>query len=1141
MKRFVVAGIIYLLATHVFSQEVAKEEIGNTKYLSDEVIDPQLEEQRLERQNELLSAPELLMPGKRHTYSGEHLEAIEFPIGAFGGGHVILDGTGNLKHWKIFNNGELSFIPNSFFAVKVKNGNNKPVSRVLQTNSVGPFEAMTDLEFQGEYPFAWLKFVDEELPVEISMEAYNPFIPMDLKNSAIPCAIFKLTAHNPTDKKVDVSFLYSQQNAVGYRTINLHGGKNSSREFFKNDTEFIDLNVVKGNSFEGYGQNVNEVYKGKGHTYVHLSSFKKDTLSGQGDMVIGTIGETAEATADWENLNKLHNVFTHSQLTKVKKTEPSKDAETRSAALAKSFTLKAGESRTVTFYLAWHFPYGDRGSYAKNTWGRGKWGGYGNKYANWWNNAIDVSEYLQDNYKKLEAQTKLYHASFYKTNFPYWLKDRITAQTSIMKTNTMFWDKNGYIGGWEGISPIDGACSGNCTHVWHYAQSNARLFPEMGRKMREQSFSFMKDDGLIPYRHPNGHEAFDGQCGEVLQAYREHLLSTDFTWLNANYPLVEKAMNFIIKTWDADRDGVLEGAKHNTLDSQLGGNSAWHGSLYAAALEATTQMALLQNRKEYANELDSIRKKAIDSHLKSLWNGEYFIQIADSVPRADFLTGCATDQLLGQWWANQLSLGKLYPVEIERTTLASVFKYNFKANFIGLKQNPREFVKTDEAGMLMITWPKGGRPHPHTSYADEVMSGFEYAAAATMIGSGLLTEGLTIAKAVSDRYTGELKVGYDGAWGNFGYSGNPFGDDECGKFYSRAMSNWSILLALQGFSYDGPHKMIGFNPVWQPNNHVSFFTASEAWGNYIQKREARCQVSLLKIDYGTLELEKFTVGIKSENVSKVLLTVNEQTLEVTSKVAEGRISVTFDPTRLEAGDSLTLKIEFEKETVTPLPGTLDRPGPAGWSNGGVWMDQHNDICNIGKKRDVDLVFIGNSITQSWSNNDRHVWSVGQDTWDQYYMARNAANFGISGDKVENILWRIENGNFKYCSPKVVVLMAGTNNLKESSSDFIIEGINAIIKRLQQLSPDSKLIVMGLLPRGQHANATYRQKIIEINKEIQKFDNGKSVIYIDLSSQFLDDKGTVKSELYRTDYVHLTPNGYRIWAETLEPLFKRLLY
>ena len=905
--------ILFLISmgTFAFGQEVAKEETGNIEYLSDEIANKELEGLRLERQKELLSSPSLMEPGECKIYSDQYLEAIEFPVGAFGGGHIILDGTGKLKHWKIFNNNDLAFVPNSFFAARVKPKGEKAIVRALQTNSVEVFNPMEKLTFQGEYPFANLKFSDTLMPVDISMEVFNPLIPLQLKNSAIPCAIFELTAQNNTSKKMEVSFLYSQQNAVGYYPVKKHGGKNSSLEFFEDDIKFINLNPVKGKSFETYGGNINHVYNKGGYTYVNLTKKCSSDESGSGDMTIGLLGERGDATADWNNWDLLYNDFLKKgSFNKIVKSDPSPKGETIDAALSKTFWLKPGEKRTVTFYLTWYFPNGERGSYSERAWGRGQWGGKGNMYTNWWANSIEVADYLQKNIDELTTITQKYHDSFYKSNFPYWLKDRISAQTSILKTNTMFWDKDGYIGGWEGISPVGGACSGNCTHVWHYAQSNARLFPEIGRKMREQSLGYMKENGMIPYRHPNGHEAFDGQCGEILQVYREHLTSFNQDWLNGIYPKVIKAMDFIIRTWDSNEDGVLEGAKHNTLDSRLGGNSAWHGSLYAAALRASAEMALLQKKPEIAKHYNSLSKKAIDSHLKTLWNGEYFIQIPDSIPRADFLTGCATDQMLGQWWANQIQLGKLYPEEFIHKTMESVFKYNFKANFDGIKQTPREFVKSQEAGMMMITWPKGGRPHPHTSYADEVMSGFEYAAAATLIQSGQLKKGLAVLKAVSDRYTGKLKVGYKGAWGNWGYSGNPFGDDECGKFYGRAMSSWSVLLALQGFMYNGPEEMIGFNPVWQPDNHSSFFTSAQGWGTFHQTRADGNQQCSINVDYGILKLQKVQLGVVSEQIKSVELKCNNKKIDLKWNFNNGLLQLLFDEITLKKGDCLSVSIAF---------------------------------------------------------------------------------------------------------------------------------------------------------------------------------------------------------------------------------------
>lgn len=223
-----------------------------------------------------------------------------------------------------------------------------------------------------------------------------------------------------------------------------------------------------------------------------------------------------------------------------------------------------------------------------------------------------------------------------------------------------------------------------------------------------------------------------------------------------------------------------------------------------------------------------------------------------------------------------------------------------------------------------------------------------------------------------------------------------------------------------------------------------------------------------------------------------------------------------------------------KENVKPVPGTLDKAAPAGWSNGGNWMDQHNDICAIGTKQKVDLVFIGNSITQSWSNNNRNVWSVGQETWDKYYKPRNGANFGISGDKVENILWRIENGNFKHCDPKLVVVLAGTNNIEKSSEDFIVRGIEEIVKSLRVNAPNAKVLLLGILPRGEFSYGPFRKKIIDINSQIKHHADNKKVFYMDMGKHFLLPNGEANSDYFRPDYLHLNEAGYKLWAATIEP-------
>jgi hypothetical protein len=179
-------------------------------------------------------------------------------------------------------------------------------------------------------------------------------------------------------------------------------------------------------------------------------------------------------------------------------------------------------------------------------------------------------------------------------------------------------------------------------------------------------------------------------------------------------------------------------------------------------------------------------------------------------------------------------------------------------------QLPRKFVDDDDSGLQMICWPNDERPANHMRYADEVMTGFEYSAAAAMVEFGLVKEGFAVVLATSDRYDGRLRTGLSGenrGYAAWGYSGNPFGDDECGKFYARAMSVWSMLLASQGFIYDGPAGVIGFEPRWRPDDHASFFTAAEGWGLFTQKREAGRQIHRIEVAHGKLDLRRFVCAL----------------------------------------------------------------------------------------------------------------------------------------------------------------------------------------------------------------------------------------------------------------------------------------
>ena len=159
------------------------------------------------------------------VYQDQNLTGIDFPVGPVGGSLIRMNGKAERAWWQIFHNYEQrkdsGVVPNSFFAIRTMAGDATQV-RALQTSAVGPFPAMQSLTFSGEFPFGWYSFKDEKLPVQVTLEAYNPLIPMDLKNSAIPCAIFRIKVSNPSAAPVEVSLLATQQNAVGlsgYDTI----------------------------------------------------------------------------------------------------------------------------------------------------------------------------------------------------------------------------------------------------------------------------------------------------------------------------------------------------------------------------------------------------------------------------------------------------------------------------------------------------------------------------------------------------------------------------------------------------------------------------------------------------------------------------------------------------------------------------------------------------------------------------------------------------------------------------------------------------------------------------------------------------------------------------------------------------------
>lgn len=175
----------------------------------------------------------------------------------------------------------------------------------------------------------------------------------------------------------------------------------------------------------------------------------------------------------------------------------------------------------------------------------------------------------------------------------------------------------------------------------------------------------------------------------------------------------------------------------------------------------------------------------------------------------------------------------------------------------------------------------------------------------------------------------------------------------------------------------------------------------------------------------------------------------------------------------------------------------------------------------------DLVFLGDSITEGWENSGREVWQ-------QFYGDRNALNLGIGGDRTQHVLWRIEHGQFGRYTPKLIVLMIGTNNLPDgrSTPEETIEGIQAVVARLREKQPESHILLLGVFPRGAQPDDPLRIRVAQVNVALSHLADWDHIHYFDIGHIFLEADRSL-SPAVMPDALHLSPEGYRRWAQAIE--------
>ena len=211
----------------------------------------------------------------------------------------------------------------------------------------------------------------------------------------------------------------------------------------------------------------------------------------------------------------------------------------------------------------------------------------------------------------------------------------------------------------------------------------------------------------------------------------------------------------------------------------------------------------------------------------------------------------------------------------------------------------------------------------------------------------------------------------------------------------------------------------------------------------------------------------------------------------------------------------------QNDAVVPVP-----------RDSGTWMGRHAGMNERVKQGNVDLLMIGDSITHGWESRGKNVWA-------KYYEKRNAVNLGIGGDRTQHVLWRLDNGNIDGISPKLAVLMIGTNNSNSNTSEEIAEGVKAIVEKLRTKLPEMKVLVLAIFPRGADNNDAKRQINQKANEIIAELADGKNVFFLDINQKFLTPEGVLTKEVM-PDFLHPHEMGYGIWAEAMEPTITKLM-
>lgn len=828
--------------------------------------------------------------GYNEPYEREYLNRVAFPIGGLGTGMFCMEGTGSISHMSLRHRPDLFNEPGMFAALYVKgkaNGAKVIEGPVPEWKKFGLRGAGNGLgsstfglprfqqaKFTTKFPFGILELQDEDVPVSVKVTGWNPFIPNDPDNSSLPVGIFEYVFKNTSNTSVEAVFSFNSKNFLKQKD-----GSNAIRTI--------------GNGFILSDEGTKE------------KPFLKSDFAIVTDAT-ATVVDYCWFRGGWFDPTTM--IWNEIKDGVIRAVPPVKEGAP-GASIFVPLSLNPGEEKKINITMAWYVPESeiqngkdvpvekcDPSSGCCNSPSDIGLDPYdhdfnGPHYKPWYSNKFasveEVVTYCAHNLSMLYTKTQKFADAFYSSTLPPEVIEAVAANLSILKSTTVMRQYDGRLWNYEGSGDDWGCCHGSCTHVWNYAQAIPHLFPSMERSLRHTEFCENQNAAghqtfraFLPIR-PTDHDfhpAADGQLGGIMKVYREWRISGDNEWLRKMYPMVKVSMDFCISTWDPTEKGVVEEPHHNTYDIEFWGPDGMCSSFYLGALLSMVRMSkfLKKDYKRY-EKLLTRGKKFVETEL---YNGEYFFQkvtvdglkagnpiqasqksmggeyseearalLEKEGPKYQYGTGCLSDGVLGSWIALVCGLDDPLDRSKVESHLIAVHKHNLKQN-LSDHANPQRpsFAFGDEGGLLLCSWPKGGKLSLPFVYSDEVWTGIEYQVASHLMLMGKVEEGLDIVRTCRDRYDGRVR--------------NPFNEYECGSWYARALASYGMLQGLTGVRYDAVDKHLYIDS--KVGDFTSFLSTEFGFGTVSLKGGK----AILKMYEGDLQVNKVLISGKEGTLTK---------------------------------------------------------------------------------------------------------------------------------------------------------------------------------------------------------------------------------------------------------------------------------